>query len=57
MATSLVDSAGPDDPDMRRAFDDGPIGLVASYVLAGGTLSGKYLTGGGGRAADDRDAG
>lgn len=53
MATSLVDSAGPDDPSMRRAFDDGPIGLVASYTLAGGTLTGKYLTGGTGRAADD----
>ena len=53
MATSLVDSAGPDDPEMRQAFDEGPIGLVASYVLAGGTLSGKYLQGGDGRAADD----
>ncbi len=51
MATSLVDSAGPDDPAMRQAFDEGPIGLVASYVLAGGTLSGKYLSGGDGRAA------
>ena len=45
--------AGPDDPSMRRAFDDGPIGLVASYVLAGGTLSGKYLRGGDGRATGD----
>lgn len=53
MATSLVDSRGPDDPEMRRAFDDGPIGLVASYTLAGGTLTGKYLTGGTGRATDD----
>lgn len=53
MATSLVDSAGPDDPEMRRALDRGPIGLVASYVLAGGTLTGKYLGDGGGRASDD----
>jgi aryl-alcohol dehydrogenase-like predicted oxidoreductase len=53
MATSLVDSAGPDDPEMRRAFDRGPIGLVASYVLAGGSLTGKYLRGADGRAADD----
>jgi aryl-alcohol dehydrogenase-like predicted oxidoreductase len=53
MATSLVDSRGPDDPEMRRAFDQGPIGLVASYVLAGGTLTGKYLEGGSGRAVDD----
>jgi L-glyceraldehyde 3-phosphate reductase len=43
MATSLVDHRGPDDPGMRRAFERGSIGLVASYVLAGGTLTGKYL--------------
>jgi L-glyceraldehyde 3-phosphate reductase len=53
MADSLVDHAQPDDPEMRRAFDDGPIGLVASYVLAGGTLTGKYLHGDDGRAAAD----
>jgi L-glyceraldehyde 3-phosphate reductase len=53
MATSLVDHRGPDDPEMRRAFERGPIGLVASYVLAGGTLTGKYLRGGSGRADDD----
>jgi aryl-alcohol dehydrogenase-like predicted oxidoreductase len=54
MATSLVDHAGPSDPEMRRAFDRGPIGLVASYVLAGGTLTGKYDRGESGRAATDR---
>lgn len=58
MATSLVDHDGPDDPEMRRAFDRGPIGLVASYVLAGGTLTGKYAAGHGagvvGRADDDQ---
>ncbi len=53
MATSLVDHAGPNDPDMRRAFERGPIGLVASYVLAGGTLTGKYGRGGSGRATHD----
>jgi aryl-alcohol dehydrogenase-like predicted oxidoreductase len=53
MATSLVDHAGPSDPEMVRAFDRGPIGLVASYVLAGGTLTGKYAHGGSGRAAAD----
>jgi aryl-alcohol dehydrogenase-like predicted oxidoreductase len=53
MADSLVDHAQPDDPEMRRAFDAGPIGLVASYVLAGGTLTGKYLGSADGRAADD----
>jgi aryl-alcohol dehydrogenase-like predicted oxidoreductase len=55
MATSLVDHAGPSDPEMRRAFDRGPIGLVASYTLAGGTLTGKYLDGGSGRATGDDD--
>jgi aryl-alcohol dehydrogenase-like predicted oxidoreductase len=54
MATSLVDHAGPSDPEMQRAFARGPIGLVASYVLAGGTLTGKYLRGEPGRAAGDR---
>lgn len=53
MATSLTDHSGPDDPEMRRAFDRGPIGLVASYVLAGGTLTGKYRRGEVGRASDD----
>jgi aryl-alcohol dehydrogenase-like predicted oxidoreductase len=55
MATSLVDHAGPDDPEMRRAFDRGPIGLVASYVLAGGTLTGKYTRGESGRADLDEN--
>ncbi len=54
MANSLVDHAGPDEPAMRQAFDAGPISLIASYVLAGGTLTGKYLsTGTGGRASSD----
>lgn len=45
MATSLVDHAGPSDPEMQRAFDRGPISLVASYVLAGGALTGRYNRG------------
>jgi L-glyceraldehyde 3-phosphate reductase len=53
MATSLVDHSGPDDASMRAAFERGPIGLVASYVLAGGTLTGKYASGATGRAGDD----
>jgi aryl-alcohol dehydrogenase-like predicted oxidoreductase len=53
MATSIVDHAGPEDPEMRRAFERGPIGLVASYVLAGGTLTGKYARGESGRADND----
>jgi aryl-alcohol dehydrogenase-like predicted oxidoreductase len=50
LATSLVDHGGPDDPEMRPAFERGPIGLVATYVLAGGTLTGKYQRGETGRA-------
>jgi L-glyceraldehyde 3-phosphate reductase len=53
LGTSLVDHRGPDDPEMRRAFKRGPIGLVAAYVLAGGTLTGKYQRGERGRADDD----
>ncbi len=55
MATSLVDHEGPSDPAMQRALERGSIGLVASYVLAGGTLTGKYLRGETGRAAGDDD--
>ena len=54
MATSLAEHAGA--RAIRRcgdAFDRGPIGLVASYVLAGGTLTGKYGRGEPGRAGDD----
>ncbi|HEX4818648.1 MAG TPA: aldo/keto reductase [Acidimicrobiales bacterium] len=50
MATSLVEHSQPDDPEMLRAFERGNIGLVASYALAGGTLTGKYLRGERGRA-------
>jgi L-glyceraldehyde 3-phosphate reductase len=50
MITSLVEHDRPDDPDMRRAFVRGPIALVASFVLAGGALTGKYLRGERGRA-------
>jgi L-glyceraldehyde 3-phosphate reductase len=49
MATSLVDHEVPEDPAMQRAFARGPIGLVASFVLAGGALTGKYLRGEPGR--------
>jgi aryl-alcohol dehydrogenase-like predicted oxidoreductase len=58
MANSLIHNDGPADPEMIRAFERGPIGLVASYVLAGGTLTGKYLEpDASGRAADDDTAG
>lgn len=55
MATSLVEHETPNEPEMLRALRDGPIGLVASYVLAGGTLTGKYLAGETGRATDDEN--
>ncbi len=42
MACSLVDHAQAGDPDMRAVLTRAGIGLVAAYVLAGGTLSGKY---------------
>jgi aryl-alcohol dehydrogenase-like predicted oxidoreductase len=53
LATSLVDHAASYDPGMMHVLDQGQIGLVASYVLAGGTLTGKYATGGTGRATHD----
>ncbi|MGZ4694663.1 MAG: aldo/keto reductase [Acidimicrobiales bacterium] len=42
-----------DDPAMRSVLDDADIGLVASFVLAGGALTGKYLRGEAGRATAD----
>ena len=38
---------------MEAVLADAGIGLVASYVLAGGTLTGKYLHGESGRAQAD----
>ena len=49
MANSLVDNIGPTDNEMVGAFERGNIGLVASYVLAGGILTGKYSRGETGR--------
>jgi L-glyceraldehyde 3-phosphate reductase len=56
MAMSLVEHRAADDPEMRRAFERGSIGLVASFVLGGGVLTGKYLRGETGRL-DDFDSG
>lgn len=56
MAHSLVDHTQSMDPSIVTALDRGSIGLVAAYALAGGTLSGKYLEGASGRAADDEGA-
>jgi aryl-alcohol dehydrogenase-like predicted oxidoreductase len=53
MACSLADHRQSDDPDVNAALQRGGIGLVAAYVLAGGTLTGKYASGGTGRAARD----
>ncbi len=50
---SLVRPDWVRDPAMDHVLVDADIGLVASYVLAGGTLTGKYLDGGSGRAAND----
>jgi L-glyceraldehyde 3-phosphate reductase len=54
MACSLADHAQAADPEMRAVLTQAAIGLVAAYVLAGGTLTGKYLSGDvSGRGRDD----
>jgi len=53
---SLVRADWVRDPAMEAVLADADIGLVASYVLAGGTLTGKYLSGGSGRADRDESA-
>lgn len=54
---SLVRPDWVQDPAMEAVLADADIGLVASYVLAGGTLTGKYLQGdGSGRATTDESA-
>ncbi|MEY2445538.1 MAG: hypothetical protein QOE00_2118 [Ilumatobacteraceae bacterium] len=53
---SLVRPDWVQDPAMEAVLADADIGLVASYVLAGGTLTGKYLQGGSGRADSDETA-
>jgi L-glyceraldehyde 3-phosphate reductase len=50
---SLVRPDWVQDPVMEAVLADADIGLVASYVLAGGTLTGKYLHGESGRADTD----
>jgi aryl-alcohol dehydrogenase-like predicted oxidoreductase len=52
---SLVRPDWVQDPAMDSVLVDAGIGLVASYVLAGGTLTGKYLEGESGRAATDEN--
>jgi aryl-alcohol dehydrogenase-like predicted oxidoreductase len=54
---SLAEHAQASDPDMRAVLSRARIGLVAAYVLAGGTLTGKYADGDVvGRARDDDSA-
>ena len=54
MACSLADTRQSSDATILAALDRGGIGLVAAHVLAGGTLSGKYLDPtASGRAGDD----
>ena len=54
MSCSLADHAQAADPEMGAVLTSSRIGLVAAYVLAGGTLTGKYVDGAGtGRARDD----
>jgi aryl-alcohol dehydrogenase-like predicted oxidoreductase len=54
MACSLADHAQAGDHDMRAVLTAAGIGLVAAYVLAGGTLTGKYAGADAtGRARDD----
>ena len=53
MACSLADHRQSGDPEVNGALARGGIGLVAAYTLAGGTLTGKYASGGTGRSADD----
>jgi aryl-alcohol dehydrogenase-like predicted oxidoreductase len=43
MGCSLAEHRQASDPTIRAALDRGGVGLVAAHVLAGGTLSGKYL--------------
>jgi aryl-alcohol dehydrogenase-like predicted oxidoreductase len=54
MACSLADHRQSADAAVNAALERGAIGLVAAYVLAGGTLTGKYASGAPGRAGDDR---
>jgi len=51
---SLVQRDWVENSEMTRILVDNHIGLVASHVLAGGTLTGKYLRGESGRATHDQ---
>jgi aryl-alcohol dehydrogenase-like predicted oxidoreductase len=53
LACSLVQHESADDPAIVELMATRGVGLVASYVLAGGTLTGKYTGDAAGRASDD----
>ncbi len=52
---SLVRRDWVESPEMTAALEASGAGLVASFVMAGGVLTGKYGAGGSGRAAGDID--
>ncbi|MBI5090714.1 MAG: aldo/keto reductase [Actinobacteria bacterium] len=52
---SLVQRNWVESAQMAHNLSEEGIGLVASYSIAGGTLSGKYLTGRAGRASEGPD--
>jgi len=55
LAYSVLSRSPVEDDDMTRACRDGGVGIVASYSLQGGLLSGKYTSAG--AASDGRLAG
>lgn len=50
---SLAQRSPVEDDDMRAALAACGAGVVASFVLAGGVLSGKYAAGGSGRMSEE----
>jgi len=53
---SLVERDWVEGAEMMRALEASGAGVVASFVIAGGVLTGKYDAGGTGRAAGELDA-
>jgi aryl-alcohol dehydrogenase-like predicted oxidoreductase len=53
---SLVQRDWVESPEMTQALEASGAGVVASFVMAGGVLTGKYDAGGTGRAAGELDA-
>jgi aryl-alcohol dehydrogenase-like predicted oxidoreductase len=53
---SLVQRDWVEGPEMAAALEASGAGVVASFVMAGGLLTGKYDSGGSGRASGELDA-